>query len=86
MILLASEQARTHSRRRICRSRAIEYSLVGYRVLFRDHGAAIKEGAGSRIRVTLNGARANFHRPHPSPNTDKGAVMSVRRFLMAAGV
>ena len=49
-------------------------------------GADISEGAGSRIRVVLNGVRAVFHRPHPKKETDKGAVRSVRRFLTEAGV
>ncbi len=34
----------------------------------------------------LNGVLATFHRPHPQPVTDKGAVKSVRRFLANAGV
>ncbi|MCG8531285.1 MAG: type II toxin-antitoxin system HicA family toxin [Desulfovibrionales bacterium] len=54
--------------------------------LFQALDAEISEGAGSRIRVKLNGVRAVFHRPHPDPVTDKGAVESVRRFLDAAGV
>jgi len=54
--------------------------------LFSAQGAAIKEGSGSRIRVTLNGVKAVFHRPHPEPDTDKGAVKSVREFLRNAGV
>lgn len=54
--------------------------------LFRHLGAAISEGSGSRVRVVLNDVRAVFHRPHPSPNADKGAVKSVRRFLENAGV
>ncbi|MBO4300521.1 MAG: type II toxin-antitoxin system HicA family toxin [Desulfovibrio sp.] len=49
-------------------------------------GAEISEGRGSRIRVALNGILATFHRPHPQPVTDKGAVKSVRRFLTNAGV
>ncbi len=49
-------------------------------------GAEITEGSGSRVRIALNGVRAVFHRPHPRPTTDKGAVKSVRRFLMEAGV
>ena len=28
-------------------------------------GAEITEGAGSRMRIALNGVRAVFHRPHP---------------------
>jgi hypothetical protein len=49
-------------------------------------GAEITEGLGSRIRIRLNNRRAIFHRPHPDPVTDKGAVKSVRRFLREAGV
>jgi hypothetical protein len=49
-------------------------------------GAEISEGHGSRVRISLNGVRAVFHRPHPQPTTDKGAVKSMRRFLIEAGV
>ena len=49
-------------------------------------GADISEGSGSRVRIKLNGARAVFHRPHPKKETDKGALMSMRRFLENAGV
>jgi hypothetical protein len=49
-------------------------------------GAELEEGAGSRVNFWLNGVRATFHRPHPAKETDKGALRSVRRFLMAAGV
>ncbi len=54
--------------------------------LFTYFGAKIKEGSGSRLAVELNGVRAYFHRPHPRKETDKGAVVSVRRFLENAGV
>ena len=46
-------------------------------------GADISEGSGSRVRIALNGIRAVFHRPHP---TDKGAVVSMRRFLNEANI
>ena len=49
-------------------------------------GAEISEGKGSRVRVALKGVRAVFHRPHPSRETDKGCVKSMRRFLVATGV
>lgn len=49
-------------------------------------GAEISEGSGSRVRVVLNDVRAIFHRPHPRPEANKGAVKSVRRFLKEAGV
>jgi hypothetical protein len=53
--------------------------------LLRALDATISEGAGSRVHVELNGEEAVFHRPH-QPETDKGAVASVRRFLDQAGV
>jgi hypothetical protein len=49
-------------------------------------GAEISEGRGSRVRIAFNGVRAVFHRPHPKKETDKGAVVSMRRFLKEAGV
>jgi len=48
-------------------------------------GAERYEGNGSRIRFLLNGAKATFHRPHPRKETDRGAVVSVRRFIEAGG-
>lgn len=47
-------------------------------------GAEISEGNGSRVRIALNGMRAVFHRPHPQKETDKGAIISMRRFLKEA--
>jgi len=49
-------------------------------------GAEVSEGRGSRVRVALGGVRAVFHRPHPRPLTDRGAVRSVADFLRAAGI
>ncbi|RRD69366.1 type II toxin-antitoxin system HicA family toxin [Desulfovibrio sp. OH1186_COT-070] len=54
--------------------------------LFVACGGKIKEGRGSRMRVSLNGVLATFHRPHPRPTTDRGAVKSVREFLENAGI
>lgn len=54
--------------------------------LFGAVGAEVSEGRGSRVRVYLNGVRAVFHRPHPRKETDKGALKSVRRFLVEAGI
>ena len=54
--------------------------------LLKSLGAEISEGAGSRIRIALNGVRAVFHRPHPRKETDKGALCDMRRFLIIAGV
>ncbi len=54
--------------------------------LFIELGAVISEHEGSRISVVLLGEVRVFHRPHPSPNTDKGAVASIREWLKANGV
>ena len=54
--------------------------------LFAACGGLIEEGRGSRVCVEINGVVAHFHRPHPQPTTDKGAIKSVRRFLENAGV
>jgi len=54
--------------------------------MLRAVGARMSEGQGSRIRIALNGVRAVFHRPHPRKETDKGALVSMRRFLTEAGI
>ena len=53
--------------------------------MLRAMGSEIEEGSGSRVHVLLNGIPATFHRPHPRPDADKGAVKAVRRFLTTAG-
>lgn len=54
--------------------------------LLRALGAELSEGRGARVRISLNGVDAVFHRPHPRKETDKGALKSMRRFLREAGV
>jgi hypothetical protein len=54
--------------------------------LFIALGAEVSEREGSRIGVFLFGEVRVFHRPHPSPNTDKGAVASIRKWLDEHGV
>jgi len=49
--------------------------------LFVALSADVSERAGSRVVVVLFGEVRVFHRPHPSPSTDKGAVSSVRKWL-----
>jgi hypothetical protein len=53
--------------------------------LLRTLEAEISEGNGSRVRIVLHGVRAVFHRPHPQKETDKGALISVRRLLIDSG-
>ncbi len=54
--------------------------------LLKALGADVSERAGSRIAVVLFGEVRVFHRPHPSPNTDKGAIASIRKWLESYGV
>lgn len=54
--------------------------------LFVELGADISEREGSRIAVVLFDEVRVFHRPHPSPDTDKGAVASIRKWFEQHGV
>ena len=54
--------------------------------LFIELGAEIQEREGSRVAVILFRQVKVFHRPHPNPDTDKGAVASVRKWLEENGV
>ena len=54
--------------------------------LFHELGAEVSEREGSRVAVVLFGEVRVFHRPHPSPDTDKGAVASIRKWLEQHGV
>jgi hypothetical protein len=54
--------------------------------LLKGLGGEISEREGSRIGVRLFGERRVFHRPHPSPDTDRGAVSSIRKWLEENGV
>ena len=54
--------------------------------LIRALGGEVIERAGSRVAIRLKGLTAVFHRPHPRPETKKGAVDAMRQFLSNAGV
>lgn len=54
--------------------------------LFIELGAEIEEREGSRVGIFIFNEIRVFHRPHPSPNTDKGAVASIRKWLETKGV
>ncbi|RLB70317.1 MAG: hexulose-6-phosphate synthase [Deltaproteobacteria bacterium] len=54
--------------------------------LFGFLGAELLEREGSRIEVFLFNEVRVFHRPHPRPDTDKGAVVSIRKWLKDNGV
>ncbi len=49
--------------------------------LFRGLGGELVEREGSRVEVFLFGEVRIFHRPHPRPDTDKGAIASIRAWL-----
>ncbi|MDE2145438.1 MAG: type II toxin-antitoxin system HicA family toxin [Burkholderiales bacterium] len=49
-------------------------------------GAKVSEREGSRVAVVLFNEVRVFHRPLPSAKTDKGAVVSVRKWLEQHGV
>ncbi|WP_337244977.1 type II toxin-antitoxin system HicA family toxin [Luteimonas sp. gir] len=49
-------------------------------------GAEREEREGSRVAFIWREQVFVFHRPHPRPVTDKGAVASIRRILESNGV
>ena len=54
--------------------------------LFKALGGEVTEREGSRVAVVLFGEVRVFHRPHPRPDADKGAIASVRKWLEGHGV
>ncbi len=54
--------------------------------LFIALGAELSEREGSRVAIFWAGEVRVFHRPHPLPDTDKGALASVRKWLESNGV
>ncbi|MCG8549046.1 MAG: type II toxin-antitoxin system HicA family toxin [Desulfobacterales bacterium] len=69
-------------------SRPVSGSIKWWAIesLFKALGAKISEREGSRIGVVLFGEIQVFHRPHPSPDTDKGAVTKIRKWFEENGV
>lgn len=54
--------------------------------LLTELGAEITQREGSRVAVFLFGQVKVMHRPHPSPDMDKGAVASIRRWFEENGM
>jgi len=54
--------------------------------LLEELGAEFEERDGSRVEVFLFDLVRVFHRPHPSPDTDKGAIAAIRKWLEENGV
>lgn len=44
-------------------------------------GGELDEGAGSRITITLRGARIHFHRPHPGKEAKRYQIEDLRELL-----
>jgi len=49
-------------------------------------GCRMEEGRGSRVRFYHGQRIVTFHRPHPKPVMDKGAVRMACEFLQEIGV
>ncbi len=54
--------------------------------LFIALGGEVTEREGSRVGVFLFDQIRVFHRPHPTPDTDKGAVAGIRKWLEENGI
>jgi hypothetical protein len=54
--------------------------------LFVALGGEVSEREGSRVAVVLFNEVRIFHRPHPMPTTDKGAISNIRKWLEEHGV
>jgi hypothetical protein len=69
-----------------CRPVSANIRWSDIEALLTELGGKIEEREGSRVLVRLFDERRVFHRPHPSPMTDKGAVASLREWLQDNGV
>ncbi|MCA1667705.1 MAG: hexulose-6-phosphate synthase [Thermomicrobia bacterium] len=54
--------------------------------LFQALEATIRQRAGSRVAISLNGIVAVFHEPHPERKARRLLIRDVRNFLQDAGV
>ncbi len=49
-------------------------------------GGTVEEASGSRVHFLIEDRPATFHRPHPRPTADKGAVAAFRKYLIGANI
>ena len=49
-------------------------------------GVDVSERSGSRVLLKKGAERMIVHRPHPAPETGRGAIRAIVAFLEAAGV
>ncbi|MDQ2783942.1 MAG: hypothetical protein M3Y58_02940 [Chloroflexota bacterium] len=54
--------------------------------LFQALEATVRQRAGSRVAISLNGIVAVFHEPHPERKARRLLIHDVRNFLQDAGV
>jgi len=54
--------------------------------LIRALDGTIEERKGSVVLLRLQGRPKIFHRPHPRPETEKGAVKALRMMLESLGI
>ncbi len=54
--------------------------------LVKAMGGRVEQGEGSRVHFLVNGRPATFHRPHPRPTADKGAIAAFRKYLTGARI
>ena len=52
----------------------------------KEQGAVIMERGGSRVAIRIGDRVLYHHRPHPSPNMDKGAVAALRDYLESCDI
>lgn len=48
-------------------------------------GGSVREGAGSRVALEIDGVRVFPHRPHPGKETPKYMVEEIRAWLTELG-
>ncbi|MGE6779925.1 type II toxin-antitoxin system HicA family toxin [Vreelandella titanicae] len=56
-----------------------------FEIRIRSQSQRVKDGSLTALAVVLFDEVRVFHRPHPSPDTDKGAVASIRKWLEENG-
>lgn len=54
--------------------------------LFAELGGEVTEREGSRVAIFLFDQIRVLHKPHPTPDVDKGAIASIRKWLEDNGV
>ena len=74
-------KASTNTRANLQTTNSSNIPWMDIEALFKALDADVSERAGSRVAVVLFGEVRVFHRPHPSPNTDKGAIASIRKWF-----